>query len=127
MYAFNPGVRKPSPLARNHAEFPTSEWTHAPIGFAGGQWNLTAYCDNDPVNYKDRNGMVAAGNGHHWVPRDAFTNITGGLPKAVMRVFENGTSGKLPYVHRVDEWNGIPHTGKGSYSESVKKTSSNIT
>lgn len=57
MYALHPGVRKPLPLAQSHADFPASEWMGAPIGFAGGQWNLTAYCDNDPVNYTDRTGM----------------------------------------------------------------------
>lgn len=65
MYALHPGVRKPSPLAQNYVDFPDSEWMHAPIGFAGGQWNLTAYCDNDPVNYTDRTGMYGE-NVHYY-------------------------------------------------------------
>ncbi len=39
----------------------TGRWTtRDPIGFAGGDPNLYAYCYNDPLNFNDRNGCGAA-------------------------------------------------------------------
>jgi RHS repeat-associated protein len=32
---------------------------HDPIGFAGGQWNVSMYVGNDPVNYTDPSGLDA--------------------------------------------------------------------
>jgi hypothetical protein len=33
-----------------------------PIGFAGGDWNLYAYVENNPVNYFDWDGLTKGGD-----------------------------------------------------------------
>jgi RHS repeat-associated protein len=79
-----------------------------PIGFAGGEVNLSGYVGNDPVNFTDPTGLIKAKDGHHLVNQANW----GGMSEKVMEVF-NSCDARIRNdfykFHDGSKVNGITH------------------
>ncbi|MEZ6098507.1 MAG: RHS repeat-associated core domain-containing protein [Pirellulaceae bacterium] len=102
----------------------TGRWiSEDPIGFAGGDANLTTYVGNATIDFVDPSGLAV---GHHWIPREVFLALRNLLDEDALFFFDRFYTGELPYYHGYDTWvadgiDGFNRVKHSEYNSAVKE------